>query len=288
MKYSIQNIGQQITFAFCLLTFALTSCGSLEKEVEIDLPEYESQLVVECYLEAGEPFTLLLTRSAAYFDPLPTETFDFVESILEDSAAISILHNGVEYQLENQLFFNPVTSKLYNYFTPELVPEDFDNDFQLTITTADGEVVTSSTRLLPAVPIDSNVVEFEPEVDTLARLLTYLSDDLTQSNYYRRTLHENSLDTLNYIDFTTVDDFFDDETFVFGTGFDFVEGDTLFTTVYHIDREYFDFLESVFFAQDANGNPFGQPAAINSNLTGDAIGIFTGLSYTREMVIVER
>lgn len=274
-------------YAFAFIAF-LFSCGGLEKEIDLELPLYESQLVVECYLEPGEPFLLLLTKSAAYFDPIPTEDFEFVEKILEDSAVVTIQHKGVTYELPNQIYFNQQTKKLYNYYSPELVPNDLENDFTLKIIAKDGREVTAKTRILPVVPIDSVVVEFNPERDSLARVLTYVSEDPNTDNYYRRMLHVGSLDTIPDQDFTTNDDFVDDGLIIFGSGYDFKEGDVVINSIFHIDRAYFDFLESVFFAMDANGNPFGQPAAIKSNVEGDAIGVFTGLSVDRVVTVVKK
>lgn len=271
-----------------LFTFALTSCGGLEKEIELEIPIYESELVVECYLEPGQPFNLLLTKSAAYFDPFPDVGPEYLESILEQNADVTIEHNGQVYELQNGLFFNSQTLKLNNYQSSAPVPNDLENDFTLNISMKDGRKITGRTRILPKVPIDSVVVEFNEEVDTLARVLTYLTDDPAQDNYYRRQLHYSTLDSIPDQDFTTNDDFVDEGKLLFGTGFEFEEQDTVFTTIFHIDREYFDFLESIFFAVDANGNPFGQPSAINSNVEGDGIGIFTGLSYDRVRVIVSK
>ena len=118
-------------FAFAFVFF-LYSCGGLEKEIDLELPVYESQIAVECYLEPGQPFILLLTKSAAYFDAFPTEELEFVESILEQEAEVTIRHKGVTYDLRNEIFFNPITNKVYNYFNAELVPEEFDNDFFFT------------------------------------------------------------------------------------------------------------------------------------------------------------
>ncbi|MEZ4935256.1 MAG: DUF4249 domain-containing protein [Saprospiraceae bacterium] len=277
-----------IYFYAISFTAFLFSCGGLEKEIDLELPLYESQLVVECYLEPGEPFTLLLTKSAAYFDPIPTEDFEFVEKILEDSAVVTIQHKGVTYELPNQIYFNQQTKKLYNYYSSERVPNDLENDFTLKIIAKDGREVTAKTRILPVVPIDSVVVEFNPERDSLARVLTYVSEDPNTNNYYRRMLHVGSLDTIPDQDFTTNDDFVDDGLIIFGSGYDFKEGDIVFNSIFHIDRAYFDFMESVFFAMDANGNPFGQPAAIKSNVEGDAIGIFTGLSVDRVATEVKK
>jgi hypothetical protein len=191
--------------------------------------------------------------------------------------------------LSNIPFFNPLTKKAFNYFNPTLVPQDYDNSFSLEIITPDGKNINAKTRLLPVIPIDSVVIERNEKVDTLFRVLTYLTDVPNQENYYRRMLHHNSLDSIPEQDFTTFDDFVDDGKIVFGSGYDFEEGDTVYNTIFHIDRAYFDFWESTFNAVNANGNPFGQPSAIISNLQGDAgaIGIFTGLSYDRVMSIIK-
>ncbi|MFQ5448235.1 MAG: DUF4249 domain-containing protein [Saprospiraceae bacterium] len=278
-----------IIFAIAATIF-ITACGSFEKDINLDLPVYEPQYVVECYLEPGQPFSLLLTKSVPYFESFPTDPLDFVEGILADSAEVVISHNGTDYVLDNGAFFNPFTRKFFNYFNADLVPDEHDTDFSLKITTPDNKTITATTRILPMVPIDSVVVEFDERADTLARVLTYLTDDPTTEDYYRRMLHHNSLDSIPDQDYTTLDDFVDDNKMVFGSGFDYAAGDTIFTTIFHIDRAYFDFWESTFNAINANGNPFGQPSSIISNVSGDAnaLGIFTGLSYDRVEVVVEK
>lgn len=285
MKYS------NVLYLF-ILAFLATSCGSLEKEIDLELPAYESQYVVECYLEPGDKFRLVLTRSVPYFEPFPADPADFVSNILVDNAEVVISHAGKDYILENELdvayFFDK--AKVYNYYSAEKVPADYNSDFHLKITTPDGKMITATTRLLPVVPIDSVVVEFDTERDTLARALTYVTDDPSMDNYYRRMFHINSLDSIPDQDFTTNDDFVDDKKLVFGSGFELREGDTIYNTIYHIDRAYFDFWESTFNAVSSNGNPFGQPSAIISNLGGDAdaIGIFTGLSFDRVITVVKK
>ena len=63
----------------------------------------------------------------------------------------------------------------------------------------------------------------------------------------------------------------------------------IINTIYSIDNAYFDFLQSIDFAIQSNGNPFGQPSPIISNLSGtaEAIGIFTGITYDRRETIIE-
>lgn len=272
---------------------ALSACN-LEQEVEIDLPEYEVRPVLEAYVEPGERYRLLLTLSAGYFAPLPSLD-NLLEELLLDSAEVSITHDGVTYQLENTLLFDPTTLKIYNYAagSNDLVPTESDLPFELNITLPNGETIRAETRLLPQVEIDSVVIEF-PETgnpgDTLARALTYFTDNPNTDNFYRRMLQLNSLDSLPEQDFVTDDRLVEDSTIAFGTGFNYKVGDTLITTLYHISEDYATFLESVDGAAAANGNPFGQPSPVISSLEGtaNALGVFTGLVSFRRNDIVMR
>ncbi len=70
---------------FLLLLFA-----SCEREVELELPEAEAQLVVEGRIELGSPPIVLLSRSRGFFEPTSLE--DFAASYIDD-AEVSI--NGI-------------------------------------------------------------------------------------------------------------------------------------------------------------------------------------------------
>lgn len=281
---------RSIRLAFLLVSaiFVFTACN-LEQEIEIELPAYQSQYVVECYLEPGQPFTLLLTRSDAYFNPFPIEENQFLENILVEGATVTIKYKDETVVLDNGLFFDPVTLKLFNYGSQVVVPEDYEAVFELSIQTPEGETFTSTTQLLPKVPIDSIVVQFN-ETDTLARVLTYLTDDRNQSNYYRRMLHQTTLDSIPQQDFPVSDRISESETIVFGTAYDYAVGDTVINSIFHITQEYYDFLISVQGAIGSNGNPFAQPGRILSNVEGasNPLGIFTGIAVDRVQTIIEK
>ena len=137
------------------------------------------------------------------------------------------------------------------------------------------------------------VVEFESDMpeDTLGRALTYFTDpEPDVENRFRRQFHWNSLDSIPEQDFLASDQFSDEGRIVFGTGFDYPVGDTLFNTLFRLNRDYSDFLESVLISIQSSTNPFGQPSTIDSNVGGTAnpLGIFTGLSYARDTTIVEK
>jgi len=74
-----------------LVAIAFASCN-LEKEIELELPEYERQTVVECYLEPGLPYTLLLTKSDGFFSSFGDLDENFLSNLLEEGAEIKIKH----------------------------------------------------------------------------------------------------------------------------------------------------------------------------------------------------
>ncbi len=269
-----------------LLLFMLGACN-LDQPIDLQLSEYESRLVVECYLEKGRPFGLLLTRSSGYFEPFGLTGNDLLSGLLESGATVTITQGSQIYQLENKLTLDRFTGKFFNYSLDLPVPENYDEPFELEIITEDGDKIKSQSHLLPVVPIDSIVVEYEPEGKEFARVLTYFTDLPDQTNFYRRMIHESSLDSLPIQDFTTSDRVVEDVV-VFGTGYDFEKGDSIINTIFHISEDYYNFLESTQGAIQANGNPFAQPSPIISNIQSeiDAFGIFTTINYDRKLTVI--
>ena len=281
MKFNILKLA----FPFAVLT--MIACN-LSKEVEIELPEYESQPVVECYLEPGKPFRLLLTRSFAFFDPFGLDSSFFEKTLLQD-ATVTVSYDGQTDTLYNNFSFEPSPLKVYNYTGLNTVPATVGTIFTLNITLPDnGGNITSMATMLPFVPIDSNVVEFYPGADSVARILTYVTDDTTETNYYRRLLNYYSLDSVPEQDFIATDRFLTTPTLAFGTGYELGEGDTVYNTICHISADYYNYIESVQLAIIGNLNPFAQPSPIKSNVSGTAnpLGIFTCLLYDRDTTVI--
>lgn len=264
-----------------ILMLALSACN-LEKEIDISLPEYASQPVVECYLEPGKPYRLLLTRSSAYF-----ATFDLEDpaAALYNGASVLVRVDGQDILLDNQLTFDPATLKFYNYSSDLLVPEGVGKTYELDILLPDGSTITGQTTMQPVVPMDSLIVETNDMGKS--RVITYFREDPMAINYYRRMVNFGSQDSILQ-DFLVTDDFFDTELGAFGTGFSFESGDTLIHTLVHMEEPYFEYLNSVSQSIAANLNPFGQPGLIVSTVKGSAnpLGVFTGLSLDRDTLIV--
>lgn len=276
-----------ILFFSALLFFF--SCN-LTKDVNIDLPEYESQPVVECYLEPGKPFRLLLTRSYGFFDPLGLDS-SFIQKTLWSGALVTIRYNGQTDTLPNFPSIDQNPLKLFNYTGTNIVPATPGIEYELNITLPDSRGnITGRTTMLSYVPIDSIVVSWSPTKDTLARALCYITDDLSSTDYYRRLLNYESLDSIPEQDFLASDRISTNALVAFGTGYDLKDGDVIYNTIVHIDKAYYDYVESVQLAVFGNLNPFAQPSTIKSNVSGTAnpMGIFTGLVYDRDTTIVKK
>lgn len=267
--------------------FFLLAC-ELEQDIDLPLPDYEEQLVVECYLEPGGPYALLLSRSASFAAPFPNQNNQFLENILEDSAQVMILAGADTIVLENGLYFDSDRGQLYNYRAAHRqVPDSEGQVFQLDIRARDGQQVRGSTRMMPAIQQDSLVAE-GLESDTLFRLLSYFSDAPDTQNFYRWLAHKNSLDSLPSTDIAIDDRMLVGERTVLASDYEFSRGDTVISTLYHIEEAYYRFLRSVRQAKQANGNPFAQPSPILSNVTGNRqpIGIFTTLRQDRMQLVI--
>lgn len=268
---------------------ALASCN-LSKEVDIDLPTYSSQPVVECYLVPGQRYELLLTKSNSFFDPLNSDNAAaYLESILIKGADIKILYQDDTIQLGEGVELNPANGRISNYSSEEIVPTGYTGNFQLLITMADGNTITANTIIPNPVPIDSVRVEYNNENKNRATVFIYHKDDRNTEDYYRRMIHVASLDSNASQDYTVDDKINDTEVIAYGMFYErednkSVVGDTLIFTLMHTTREYNQFAESKDNANASNGNPFGQPGQIKSNVVGNnsPIGIFTGFYIKRD------
>lgn len=259
--------------SMALLIWGCTS----DKVVLIELPVYEVQPVVECYLEPGKPFRLALFESVSYFEEPSLPVIE--------NALVVVTHNGIADTLAyNLLGFEG--DKYWNYWSTATVPYDYTSEFELYIRDPAGREVTASTRILEPVPFDT--LEYEFNADSMALVRAKWPDDPSGPNYYRFTLHENNmLGEDNYqFAFELDDRIGNGEQFVVSSLYYREKGDTAIMSLYHITEEYWRFIVTADESADANGNPFAQPGSVKSNVQG-GIGIFTGLSYVRDSLLIQ-
>lgn len=273
---------KRISF-FVWLFAALFILGCVpEKEVFIDLPDYERALVVECVMEPGKPFRLLLSESVGFDQGLDTP---FVEGAL-----VIISHNGIHDTLREGFSFEPVGFKIFNYNSNNVVPFDYTTEYELFVRSADGRELTGKSKVYAPIPINEMNLDFNQ--DSMASLTVSWQDRAGEANHYLVYVHRGMLyspdpdyDGGLQFDFTLNDLIGDGEMFTIGTFFDFKKGDTLIASVAEISQGYSRYLDSVDDAASSNGNPFAMPGAILSTVSG-GIGAFTGFHISRDTIIV--
>lgn len=261
--------------ATLVLVLTLMSC---EKTIEIALPEYDSEMVVECYLQNGQPAKMALTRSVGYFEnPQFPEVINAIVTINGPANSLSM-----DYGPAPDL----TTGKSFNYSTSQelaLVPGE---TYDIVIEDEMGNLVTGTTRVLPEVPIKSHSVSYSSS-SKFASIEIRFDDDQAMDNYYRvEVLRDSSGILVPEFTILYADTFEEQEEVVFTIGGEFEEGAIVIINLYHLEKDYYEFLRSVEEAEDSNGNPFGQPARIKSAVNG-GLGIFTNLAFDTEIVVIE-
>ncbi|HIE15555.1 MAG TPA: DUF4249 domain-containing protein [Bacteroidales bacterium] len=267
-------------------TLFFTAC---EKEISVDLPPYNSKLVIEGYIEQGANPYVLITKSQGYFDPVDSNTFQEMQV----TNAKVYVSNGTE------------TDTLVNigpyYFGNKFIGE-VGKQYDLTVW-VDDKKYTATTTILAPVPIDS--IKFYPDpdsdVDTLGFLWLYAHDPDTMGNAYRiftKTLGKDTRFVHPFIA-TMNDELFNGQPVEFSIyrgkdefqndlydeeGLDslgikwyyFVMGESIVVKFCTIDYANFVFWETVERQQQSEGNPFAAPVTPKSNIQGEALGIWGG------------
>lgn len=288
--------------------FLLQNC---EEEFIPDVVADPSQIVVEGYIEAGQrptPPYIFLTRSLAFFSDLSTEE---LENSYVNGARITV-DDGEETVTLREFCsgdLDPDTRAFASAFLGvnlDSLPFDLcvytdpnlsmfgraGRTYQLRIE-VDGEVYTSETTIPEHSPLE-NLRFVEPPgtpVDSLLELRVTLDDPAGQNNFYR---YFTAVDNSGFIapNASVVDDqLFNGQEFTFPLSraqfsneeFDlstfglYRRGTTARIKWMCLDEAQFNFWNTLEFTI-ANQGPFSSYTRIDSNIEGNALGIWGGFS----------
>ncbi|MBA9078589.1 DUF4249 domain-containing protein [Rufibacter quisquiliarum] len=254
----------------------------MEQEIEVKLPTLPSQLVVECYLENGQPYRLALSESQSYFagnQPSPV-----------DDAKVTITKNNEPpVSLTFKLVADEKNEKVYTHQNTRVVDGKPGDVFTLLITDPRGRRLTGTTTVLAPVPFDSVGYKFndKPVESQEAYLLVRWQDQPSVKNFYRLLAHQDSAGVVDSkMDAELNDRLRDGKKITYTTTYRFKHDDTLNIKLFHIDEAYYNFISSIEDARRANGNPFAQPVSIKSTVAG-GFGVFTHLNYSAKQLIIK-
>ncbi|MFC7669369.1 DUF4249 domain-containing protein [Hymenobacter humi] len=276
----------------CVLALpVLAGCSNLQNDIDVVLPSYSADLVVECYLQPGKAPSLTVTSSVPYLSSaLPQVPSDVTVSLTMPNGTVVPLPFNPNY---SALADTTSGIKFHTHIGRDPLVARPGDVFTLDVRDTKGRRVTGTTTMLAPISIDSVEYKFNDKTgaERKAYFLTSFRDPPTPDDCYRLQLHKGNPDKGALLQEPEVDNSFEDrllngKPFVVGTTYRFLSGDTVTATLYHTDAAFFRFRESVRDARNANGNPFAQPSAIYSNVQG-GVGIFSVLSYTRAMKIVK-
>ncbi len=308
-----------------LIIFSLISVlffTACETEFIPEPIENAEQIVVEGYLEAGEnpaPTYVILTKSLPFFSEINRETFNGIfirdaEVKVSDGERTVTLTELCVSELEGELLeiasdflgvdvsTTEVEFCIYVDILNALDPQ-IGKTYTLDIDVPTGEKLFAATTIPEHVPLDS--VYFVPTpgepVDTLAQLEGIVRDPAGVPNFYRYFTQINEQPVIGGIPSVTDDRLFDGQTFAFPiakaetreTEFDpavygyYLVGDTMTLKWTNVDREHFDFWNTLEF-NALNQGPFSSYTRVDFNVEGDGIGIFGGYSVSYYSLVVER
>jgi hypothetical protein len=215
---------------------------------------------VEGYITPGYPAELTLTES---------------NTLNDDLVLLAIWNAGVKISTDtgtmiaqNILYNKSDRDIVVNYSCRDTVRQGSQSFFNLNITTKDGRSVQASTKIVSAVQIekvelndDDIVVRHNLPTDTSRyfklSVASYKNGDpvLTKILLYDQHNNNSTSCLMPLPKYKTT-------------------ADSIAVTLFHIQKEYYDYLNSVENANSAFFDPLLNPETIKSNING-GIGIFT-------------
>lgn len=169
--------------------FILIAC---EKELELDLPSVPPKVVVEGWIENGQHAEIILSHTAPYFSKIDSTT---IMNFAETRAKVT-LNRGTESEIltlkPGRGYFPP-----YVYKSSEISGETGESYSIEIVYEVDRktDTITATTTIPEPVGLDSVWFRKDPGMDTKGRLWLRLTDDGSETNYYRILYKRKGKDT---------------------------------------------------------------------------------------------
>lgn len=283
------------------MSIGLSSC---EKNVSVEVPNAESLVVVEGYIETGENPILVLSKTLPFFGTINTSSV-FKQTL---QGAIVIIDNGTMTDTLDQIpGFGVYTS---NRMTGEEL-----KTYTLRVE-VEGKVLTAVTHIPKAIALDSVWFKVSGTRDSLGFAWAHLTDPDTLGNHYRwfaqrinkYTYGDDAGKMKDSILIAPSGSVFEDK-FINGKSFDlgyqrgnsngsqkeddlndekffYKTGDTIVIKFCTLDRQHFEFWRTEETQIANNGNPFASPAPVIGNIQG-GLGVWGGYASTFDTIIAE-
>ena len=295
---------QKVAFLL-LLIMGLNSCS---KEVKIDIPGFDEQIVIDGSIETGRPAIIFLSNSRDIYAPTDIDSYlnGFISGATVTVSNGSITDTLTEICTDNlpagfesiaEEFFGLPIDQLVNlhlcaYVSTGLVGE-VGKTYTLKVIHND-KTYTSSTKIENPTALDNFFWKEQTNLPGYGFSWAKITDSPVMGDAYRWEV-KNLGDLFYSKPFQP----FTDDRFYNGLTFEFsVEnpmsfrdstiedqyrgyyklGDTIVVKFSKLGKKEFQFFEKKYNQIYSGGNPFATPTNIPTNIEGGALGIWAGFS----------
>lgn len=314
---------RQTVYILLSALFILSSCT---KEIVIDIPGYEEQIVIDGQIETDNPPFVLISKSKNIYAPTDLDAFlsgfvsgaivtvsDGTTTVVLDEFCSDNLPPGSEAIVAGLL--GVPEDELANYHIcgyTTLNPAMFGQvgkTYALTVE-VEGQTFTASTSIVNPTALNNLFWQPDGDLTDYGYAWATLADLGGQFDGYKwevkRINQDSNGDPLdaNFVEpFSPVfnDDFFDGLTFDFfydnPQGYEdgvldevaglYPLGDTLVIKFSKMDETVYEFMEKKYTQLATAGNPFATPTNIPSNIEGGALGVWAGYAPTFDTLICQ-
>lgn len=285
----------------CLLLLT-TSC---EKGISFQPKNAETGVVVEAYIESGQPPVVLISRSLDYFSKI---TPDLLANSFIRNAEVMVSNGTRTHKLKEYGVpaGNGYTVYCYSIDSSNLATAfigEFNKSYSLKITVDGKEYAANTTIPLLAKTVDSlwwKPAPANPDTNKVV-VMSRVKDPPGFGNYIRyfnkvndsaflpppaSVFDDQIIDGITYdiemekgVDRNREIDF---ENYSF-----FKRGDTVTLKFTNIDKATFDFWRTMEFSYASIGNPFSSPTKVLGNVKG-ALGYFGGYAVQYKTLIIPK
>ncbi len=315
------TLSSKYFLAVSCLALILNGC---EENIDVDLPEKEESLVIESHIENGLPPYAILTKDQPYFEEINEEALNdvFVENI--DTCWVTNFKDTMALQKVNprnlpselrEIFIEVFRVEESDFreglelviYLPDFRSDNFftgkpGGNYKMYVKTPNHEA-TATTTITKQANLDSLYYEIEGPNDDYAQAFIKVDDPKGEPYYYRYLTKRNdepfyapvagSVASDEAVDGTTFKFPINraypraganpsDETFGL-----FKVRDTVIVKFCAIDEEHYNYWSTLEEDLRNQGNPFGSPTIIQSNVNG-GLGIFGGYSCDYDTVVISK
>ncbi len=310
----MQPLKHHIIYSGFVLTLCLwlSAClSSCQKEIELDLPEYESKMVIEGSIELGEPAMVILSKSISYFENIDLNYL--MNNVFIRDAEVYVTASTGETELLTFKYFED--SPIYFAYFVNNIKEKENTSYTLTVKYND-KTYTAETTIPHTFDLDSlwfSVVSEFINADTMRTIRVQLTDNPAEDNYYAFSLKVSCPKFKDRLWVSTLPIAFDDKTFNgitfnyelerYGVSsmFNFLQsqeetdaqrrltfrpGDTVYVKHSLMDYNTYRFMMTGGSEAVMGTNPFTNPAPVISNIQGDnVLGAWCGFASKTDILI---